>query len=263
MLMPWTGATWWASHWCTSGAGNRRRHVWYVLLVIQVRSCDRWRGDGHGGGPLRAGGPRLLRRGDRQRTRAGRHPGGRAARLQPQGGRQAARPGRPRPGAGLHHVRCHGEVVRREPPNGPGPRPEGRGHHLQGGEMSAVVCEDVVKQYQDVSAVDGVSFEIHEGEIFGMIGPNGAGKTTLMECIEGLRHHYSGRIDVLGHDPAKASATPKERIGIQLQASSLLPRIKVRETFDLFASFYPRPVDTGVLLDRMGLTEKAGSYVAM
>ena len=79
--------------------------------------------------------------------------------------------------------------------------------------MSAVVCEDVVKQYQDVRAVDGVSFEIHEGEIFGMIGPNGAGKTTLMECVEGLRHHDSGRIDVLGHDPAKASATLKERIG--------------------------------------------------
>ena len=128
--------------------------------------------------------------------------------------------------------------------------------------MSAVVCQDVVKQYQDVSAVDGVSFEIHEGEIFGMIGPNGAGKTTLMECVEGLRHHDSGRIDVLGHDPAKASATLKERIGIQLQASSLPPRIKVREAFDLFASFYPRPVDAGVLLDRMGLTEKAGSYVA-
>ena len=63
--------------------------------------------------------------------------------------------------------------------------------------MSAVVCQDVVKQYQDVRAVDGVSFEIHEGEIFGMIGPNGAGKTTLMECVEGLRHHDSGRIDVL------------------------------------------------------------------
>jgi ABC-2 type transport system ATP-binding protein len=128
--------------------------------------------------------------------------------------------------------------------------------------MSAVVCNDVVKLYRDVRAVDGVSFEIHEGEIFGMIGPNGAGKTTLMECVEGLRHHDSGRIDVLGHDPAKASATLKERIGIQLQASSLPARIKVREAFDLFASFYPRPVDTGVLLDRMGLTEKAGSYVA-
>ena len=112
------------------------------------------------------------------------------------------------------------------------------------------------KLYGSTLAVDDVSFEVFEGEIFGLIGPNGAGKTTTMECVEGVRKADAGRITVLGLDPARDPYALQERIGVQLQQAQLQKRIRVREAVDLWSSLYPRTVDGRALLEQLGLTEK-------
>ena len=124
--------------------------------------------------------------------------------------------------------------------------------------QNGVVIEvrDLVKQYSDVTAVDGVSFEIRKGEIFGMVGPNGAGKTTTIECIEGLRSPDEGNVQVLGLDPQRDGYQLREHIGVQLQESALPDRIKVWEAMDMFASFYSRSVDWRLLQEQLGLAEK-------
>ncbi|GGP71266.1 MULTISPECIES: ABC transporter ATP-binding protein [Streptomyces] len=128
--------------------------------------------------------------------------------------------------------------------------------------MNTVIrCQDLSKRYGDLLAVDGVSFEVQQGEIFGMIGPNGAGKSTLMECVEGLRTRDSGTVEVLGMDPAKDAAEIHERVGLQLQTSALPPRIKVGEALQLFSSFYRNPGDWRKTLRDLGLDEKVNSYV--
>ena len=112
------------------------------------------------------------------------------------------------------------------------------------------------KTYGDVVAVDNVSFEIQEGEIFGMVGPNGAGKTTTIECIEGLRQPDSGRVRLLGEDPLEARYEIAERIGVQLQESALPARLRVGEAMSLFGSFYSRQADAMELLELLGLVDK-------
>jgi ABC-2 type transport system ATP-binding protein len=112
------------------------------------------------------------------------------------------------------------------------------------------------KRYGSTVAVDDVSFEVLDGEIFGLIGPNGAGKTTTMECVEGVRRADGGRTTVLGLDPARDVHALQLRIGVQLQQAQLQKRIRVREAVDLWASLYPRTVDGDALLDRLGLSEK-------
>jgi len=94
-----------------------------------------------------------------------------------------------------------------------------------------------------------------------MVGPNGAGKTTTIECLEGLRRADHGRLSVLGLDPQRQGYELRERIGVQLQESSLPDRLKVGEAMSLFAAFYPRPADSSALLEQLGLTEKAGAAV--
>ena len=102
----------------------------------------------------------------------------------------------------------------------------------------------VRKTYGSTVAVDEVSFEVIDGEIFGLIGPNGAGKTTTMECIEGLRHPDRGTISVLGLDPFRDVYKLQNRIGVQLQQAQLQKRIKVWEAVDLWASLYDKkPAD--------------------
>ena len=118
------------------------------------------------------------------------------------------------------------------------------------------------KDYGDVEAVKNVSFEVHQGEIFGMVGPNGAGKTTTIECLEGLRVPDAGQISVLGLDPLREQPTIVELIGVQLQASNLPARLRVGEALSLFASLYPSPVPPEDLLERMGLAEKCHSPIA-
>jgi ABC-2 type transport system ATP-binding protein len=116
------------------------------------------------------------------------------------------------------------------------------------------------KRYGTTMAVDGVSFDVLDGEIFGLIGPNGAGKTTTMECVEGLRLPDAGTIAVLGFDPRRNTRALQERIGVQLQEAQLQKRIKVGEALSLWASLYPHPVDTDRLLDQLGLSEKRGAW---
>ena len=125
--------------------------------------------------------------------------------------------------------------------------------------MTAISIDRLHKSYGDLRAVDGVSFEVSPGEIFGMVGPNGAGKTTTIECLEGLRRPDEGRLSVLGLDPQRQGYELRERIGVQLQESALPDRLKVREVMGLFAAFYRRPVDSGALLDQLGLSEKSGA----
>jgi ABC-2 type transport system ATP-binding protein len=102
---------------------------------------------------------------------------------------------------------------------------------------------DLRKTYGEKVAVDGVSFAVEAGEIFGILGPNGAGKTTTVECIAGLRHADGGAVRVLGADPQAHPEAVKASLGVQLQESSLHAKITVAEALHLFASFYPAPAD--------------------
>jgi ABC-2 type transport system ATP-binding protein len=128
--------------------------------------------------------------------------------------------------------------------------------------MSSIVeCEHVIKRYGDIIAVNDVSLSIEEGEIFGLVGPNGAGKTTLIEMIESLRIPDSGFIRVLGLDPVKEADELQEKIGVQLQTTSIQPNIKVREALKLFASLYQKPLDNPEnLLKTLSLEDKADSH---
>lgn len=117
------------------------------------------------------------------------------------------------------------------------------------------------KSYGRTLAVDEVSFEVNEGEIFGLIGPNGAGKTTTMECIEGLRRPDLGSISVLGLDPLRDVYKLQDRIGVQLQQAQLQKRIKVWEAVDLWASLYQKKsTDAERLLEQLGLTDKRDAW---
>jgi ABC-2 type transport system ATP-binding protein len=123
-----------------------------------------------------------------------------------------------------------------------------------------VHVDNIRKAYGKTLAITDVSFEVEQGEIFGLIGPNGAGKTTTMECVEGLRRPDRGTIAVLGLDPARDAYRLQDRIGVQLQEAQLQKRIKVREAVDLWASLYPRSVDPGALLEQLGLTDKRNAW---
>jgi ABC-2 type transport system ATP-binding protein len=119
----------------------------------------------------------------------------------------------------------------------------------------------VRKTYGPTVAVDEVSFDVNEGEIFGLIGPNGAGKTTTMECIEGLRTPDRGTISVLGLDPFRQVYQLQARIGVQLQQAQLQKRIKVWEAVDLWASLYhKKAIDAERLLESLGLTDKREAW---
>ena len=117
------------------------------------------------------------------------------------------------------------------------------------------------KTYGSTVAVDEVSFEVNDGEIFGLIGPNGAGKTTTMECVEGIRKPDRGTISVLGLDPFRQVYKLQDRIGVQLQQAQLQKRIKVWEAVDLWASLYKKkPADAERLLDQLGLADKRNAW---
>jgi len=124
-------------------------------------------------------------------------------------------------------------------------------------EISSVVInvEHLVKSYGDIKAVNDISFQVMPGEAFGMLGPNGAGKTTTVEMIEGLRTVDSGHISVLDLDVARVPAKIKQRIGIQLQAPSLLPLVTVQEILELFAGFYKRSIPVDDILEMLALKD--------
>jgi len=118
---------------------------------------------------------------------------------------------------------------------------------------------DLRKSYGQLHAVDGVSFEVQRGEVFGLLGPNGAGKTTTVEVLEGLRAPDSGEVTVLGVDAVHRPGEIKARIGVSLQTAALYPKLTVVEVLDLFRSFYPSGRPTGELVSLMDLGEKRGT----
>jgi ABC-2 type transport system ATP-binding protein len=128
------------------------------------------------------------------------------------------------------------------------------------GEMADIDVTGLVKRYGDVVAVDGLSFSVQKGEVFGMLGPNGAGKTTTLEIIEGLRTPDAGTVQVLGTDVVAHPGTVKERIGVQLQATALPPFTKVREAVELFAALYQRSRPVNEVIEEFNLGEKADAY---
>jgi ABC-2 type transport system ATP-binding protein len=128
------------------------------------------------------------------------------------------------------------------------------------GEMADIDVTGLVKRYGEITAVNGVSFTVEKGEIFGMLGPNGAGKTTTLEIIEGLRTPDAGQVRVLGTDVLAHPGTVKERIGVQLQATALPEFTKVREAIDLFAALFRRARPTDEVIEEFNLEEKANAY---
>jgi ABC-2 type transport system ATP-binding protein len=126
--------------------------------------------------------------------------------------------------------------------------------------IPVIAVSNLGKRYGRTVAVDDVSLEVFEGEIFGLIGPNGAGKTTTMECVEGNRVPDKGTISVLGLDPRRDANALRQRIGVQHQEAHLQKRIKVWEAVDLWRSLYTRVVDTEALLAQLGLEAKRNAW---
>jgi ABC-2 type transport system ATP-binding protein len=122
-----------------------------------------------------------------------------------------------------------------------------------------IAVKDLVKRYGDFTAVDGISFEVQQGEIFGLLGPNGAGKTTTLEIIETLREKTSGSVRVDGFDLDKEPNKIKEIIGVQLQAAGYYPMLSLVQIIELFGGLYNRTVDPYTLLDTVNLREKSKS----
>lgn len=119
-----------------------------------------------------------------------------------------------------------------------------------------IEVENLHKRYGSQVAVDGVSFAVERGEIFGLLGPNGAGKTTIVESMAGLRTPDAGVIRLLGLDPKKHSAALRQQVGVQLQHSELPEQIRVWEALDLYSSFYDGPADWEQLIEDLGLGHK-------
>ncbi len=130
---------------------------------------------------------------------------------------------------------------------------------------AAICCRDLKKRYparpQPVDAVNGLDLTVQTGECFGLLGPNGAGKTTTIEILEGLLAPTSGDVEVLGMHWGRHDDALRQRLGISLQQTRLAEKLTVRETADLFRSFYTRGLDARIVLEEVSLTEKANAYV--
>jgi ABC-2 type transport system ATP-binding protein len=129
------------------------------------------------------------------------------------------------------------------------------------GVAAAIVVSDLRKSYGGVPAVDGISFDVQSGEVFGLLGPNGAGKTTAIEILEGYRQRDSGEVAVLGEDPQTAGRRLKERIGLVLQELAVPPLLTVTELLEMYRGYYPSPRPTAEIIELVGLTEKARARV--
>ncbi|MGE5572868.1 MAG: ATP-binding cassette domain-containing protein [Bacteroidota bacterium] len=127
--------------------------------------------------------------------------------------------------------------------------------------MDAVTVSGLRKSYGKTVAVDGLDLSVRSGQVFGMLGPNGAGKTTTVEILVGLRTRDAGEVSVLGMDPAREGRRVRSRIGVQLQARGLYPRLTVKEIVTLFASFYDRTLPADEVIEQVGLTAKARTVV--
>ncbi|MDP6823640.1 MAG: ABC transporter ATP-binding protein [Dehalococcoidia bacterium] len=119
-----------------------------------------------------------------------------------------------------------------------------------------IVATDLRKRYDDIQAVDGVSFEVYPGEVFGMLGPNGAGKTTTVEMLEGMRDPDSGSALIDGIDVTREPMRVKKVIGVQLQANAFFDRLTLSELLKLFGTLYGHKVSPQELLDRVDLSDR-------
>jgi ABC-2 type transport system ATP-binding protein len=127
---------------------------------------------------------------------------------------------------------------------------------------TAIQCRDLRKTYDGkVEAVRGLNLEIQAGECFGLLGPNGAGKTTTIEILEGLLQPTSGQVTILGHTWETHTRELRELLGISLQETRLSEKLSVRETIELFASFYREPRASAEVIEELQLTEKADTWV--
>jgi ABC-2 type transport system ATP-binding protein len=120
-----------------------------------------------------------------------------------------------------------------------------------------ITVKNLVKKYDDFTAVNGISFDVYEGEIFGLLGPNGAGKTTTLEIIETLRDKTSGEITVDGFNIETDTDSIKKRIGVQLQAAGYYPNLNLTELIELFSGLYGVNVSANQMLEKVALTDKA------
>lgn len=128
----------------------------------------------------------------------------------------------------------------------------------------AIVCQQLYKQYPGrppVDAVNGIDLVVNRGECFGLLGPNGAGKTTTIEILEGLLKPSSGKVEVLGHEWGRGDDKIKQQIGISLQETRLPEKLTVRESIQLFRSFYHRGYPVDDVMRQVGLEEKARTWV--
>lgn len=125
---------------------------------------------------------------------------------------------------------------------------------------AVIYVKNLVKKYEDLAAVDNISFEVYEGEIFGILGPNGAGKTTTLEIIETLRKPTSGEVTVDGLDILKNAWEVKSRIGVQLQAAGFYPDLTLVELLQMFASLYQVKIDPLKILQKFQLEDKKRSF---
>ncbi len=122
---------------------------------------------------------------------------------------------------------------------------------------SIISVRDLVKKYGDFVAVNGISFEVREGEIFGLLGPNGAGKSTTLEIMETLREKTSGEVVIGGYSVDTGAAEIKKITGIQLQTSGYYPYLNLVELIRLFCGLYNTSIDADALLDKVNLRDKA------
>jgi ABC-2 type transport system ATP-binding protein len=125
-----------------------------------------------------------------------------------------------------------------------------------------VQCLNLVKRYDDVVAVDGLSFHVHRGECFGLLGPNGAGKTTTIEVLEGLLEPDGGSVEILGLTWKEHQHELRQRLGVQLQETQFADKLTVEETLRLFRSFYHRGRTLDDLLHIVELESKRHTWVA-
>ena len=122
-----------------------------------------------------------------------------------------------------------------------------------------IQARDLRKSYDDLVAVDGISFEVYRGEIFGMLGPNGAGKTTTVEILEGLRETDSGEAYIAGINVSKDPKRVKAMIGVQLQQNAFFDNLNLRETLQLFATLYDSDISSEDVLEKVDLADRAKS----
>lgn len=124
-------------------------------------------------------------------------------------------------------------------------------------KKNVIVVQNLTKSYSTKTIFDDISFELKKGEVLGILGPNGAGKTTLLECIEGLRKLDSGEVYVLGQDIRSYSKTIQNKIGVQLQQTSLFEGLTVSENLKLYSRLYGKKHNIKELLEEVGLLEQS------